>query len=208
MLSLRTIRYLFDRWKCGYGRIRELTPVDPIWHAQRIARYIAKYSQALKLVAAGTHIMVWMDESYIWQNCARAFGWFVEAMKKTRDMKRERRIARLIIMHAMMRCGLVCKERSDHDDDLDADCLNAEYVYPINLRAKKSSESKKDDNTTQKDEYHDNVNSTIFLKWLVDRLIKTIEAMYPGKKIILMLDNAAYHNPRGDDWTPVAGMID
>ena len=37
----------------------------------------------------------------------------------------------------------------------------------------------------------------MFMKWVKLRLIPVFKKLYPGKKMILMLDNAPYHHKRG-----------
>jgi hypothetical protein len=45
-------------------------------------------------------------------------------------------------------------------------------------------------------DYHDNMNSEMFLKWVEEALIPTFERLYPEKEMILMCDNAPYHHKR------------
>ena len=45
-------------------------------------------------------------------------------------------------------------------------------------------------------DYHDNMNSEMFMQWVQDKLIPTFEKAYPGKKMILVADNAPYHHKR------------
>jgi hypothetical protein len=50
------------------------------------------------------------------------------------------------------------------------------------------------------------MNGEIYMKWLKNRLIPTFKAMFPNKKMILVLDNASYHHVRGDDWITPSAM--
>ena len=45
-------------------------------------------------------------------------------------------------------------------------------------------------------DYHDNMNSEMFLNWVRDKLVPTFERENPNKRMILILDNAAYHHKR------------
>lgn len=45
-------------------------------------------------------------------------------------------------------------------------------------------------------DYHDNMNSEMYMKWVKEKLIPTFERRYPGKKMILVADNAPYHHSR------------
>lgn len=45
-------------------------------------------------------------------------------------------------------------------------------------------------------DYHDNMNSEMFMKWVVERLVPTFENMYAGKKMVLVCDNTPYRHKR------------
>ena len=49
---------------------------------------------------------------------------------------------------------------------------------------------------SHKGDYHDNMNSDIFVKWINDSLFPTFRKLYPGKKMVLVCDNAPYHHKR------------
>jgi len=48
------------------------------------------------------------------------------------------------------------------------------------------------------DDYHAHLNHALYLMWLERRLIPAFRCKYPGKELILVLDNVAYHKKRGD----------
>jgi len=52
----------------------------------------------------------------------------------------------------------------------------------------------------KKEDYHRNMNSDNFMLWIEQRLIPAIRAKYPGKKAILVLDNAPYHWGRDENF--------
>ena len=49
-------------------------------------------------------------------------------------------------------------------------------------------------------DYHDTINGDKFIGWMRQRLFPTVQRLYPGKKMYLVLDNAKYHHHRGPDW--------
>ena len=55
-------------------------------------------------------------------------------------------------------------------------------------------------------DYYDNMNGSIYMQWLHNRLLPTFKKLYPRKKMVLVLDNASYHHVRGDDWINVHTM--
>jgi hypothetical protein len=46
-------------------------------------------------------------------------------------------------------------------------------------------------------DYHETMNGELFFKWVKNRFIPTFKKLYPGKKAVLVLDNAAYHLSQG-----------
>ena len=47
-----------------------------------------------------------------------------------------------------------------------------------------------------KGDYHDSINAKNFDEWVKERLVPTFEAKFPGKRMILVLDNAPYVRER------------
>ena len=45
-------------------------------------------------------------------------------------------------------------------------------------------------------DYHDNMNSEMFMKWLQENLYSLFAKKYPGEKMILITDNVPYHHAR------------
>jgi len=48
-------------------------------------------------------------------------------------------------------------------------------------------------------DYHDNMNANMFMQRVEDKLIPTFKVLYPGKRMILVADNAPYHHKREID---------
>ena len=46
-------------------------------------------------------------------------------------------------------------------------------------------------------DYHANFDGEKFTSWLKFRLLPTFERLFLGKKMTLVMDNAAYHSPAG-----------
>jgi DDE superfamily endonuclease len=49
-------------------------------------------------------------------------------------------------------------------------------------------------------DYHNTMTGVKFVAWLRNRLLPTFEKLHPGKKMVLVLDNASYHKPRDETW--------
>ena len=50
------------------------------------------------------------------------------------------------------------------------------------------------------EDYHRNMDGAVYIQWVTNRLIQTFKHSFAGKNMILVLDNAKYHHPRGADW--------
>ena len=49
-------------------------------------------------------------------------------------------------------------------------------------------------------DYHNTMTGAKFTNWLQNRLLPAFNSIYPGKKMILVMDNAAYHKARDETW--------
>ena len=50
--------------------------------------------------------------------------------------------------------------------------------------------------TSSTGDYHDNMNGEMFMKWVKNKLMPTFKRMFPGKKMVLVMDNAPHHHVR------------
>ena len=210
LISTKRLCQQFRTWGGKYKKMKELTPVDRDFQERRVAQFIVRYAKALKLQAKGTHVIVYTDESYAHNNHASLYGW---VFPTSEGVNVGRRDGRLIILHAMTKDGLLTEidtitgyyvRDEERDKDLNQVSTNAEYVYEIDTGTKKDRESEtiatktgaKDD----KELYHGNINSVLWVKWLENRLMPSFKAKYPNKKMILIMDNASYHKPMPEGW--------
>ncbi|CAM9467156.1 unnamed protein product [Sphacelaria rigidula] len=55
-------------------------------------------------------------------------------------------------------------------------------------------------------DYHKSMDADMFEQWLEKRFLPTFQKKYPGKRVILVLDNAAYHHGMPKGWkNPLQG---
>ena len=222
LLSVRRIRWYMRLWGCVWGRVYEMPPVDPIKHKKRVAQCIVSLDRARADEENGTHIIVYTDESYIHDNHAIQFSWF-PSMGSNRIARAKRR-GRLIIFHAITKDGLLTHARSEDDGNLNISTTNAEYVYhivpqkttqPTNKRSAalatvitpcEDSVSTLKDKKDDKEDYHGNIGTEMWMTWLENRLIPAFKSKYPHHKMILVMDNASYHNAHEDGWVTPSAM--
>ena len=197
-VSQRTCSRVLKRLGYRYGKLRKqmlLTRTRKL----RIRKFLMDYARAKKLEAAGTHIIVNMDESFVHTRHARTMGYHLgrEAegivnnafLHNTDDGRQgestDSRGQRLIILHAMTKDGLLFgdaaqKARGISETAIGTDYENAEWVFQADARVK---------------DYHKNMDGFMFSNWLEHMLLPAFKAKYPDKTMILFMDNAPYHRP-------------
>jgi transposase len=138
---------------------------------------------------AGTATLVYMDESYIHAHHCSQFFWHSLSSATKNEVRGDSKGKRIIIKHAMTRDGLLEVEGVEpsniltelyHSCALIFDEVCVDGISPA--------------------DYHDTINGEKFIGWMQQRLFPTVQKMYPGKKMYLVLDNAKYHHHRGPDW--------
>jgi hypothetical protein len=154
-----------------------------------IRSHIYKYAAALKEQEDGTAIIVYMDESYIHAHHCSQFLWYSLSSATKNEVRGDSKGKRIIIMHAMTKDGLLEVEGVEpsniltelyHSCALIFDEVCVDGISPA--------------------DYHDTINGEKFIGWMQQRLFPTVQKLYPGKKMYLVLDNAKYHHHRGPDW--------
>jgi transposase len=178
----RWLRVLGYRWR----HKRYVGGMKPQAKNTRIRQFILEYAAALSEEEAGTAVIVYMDESYIHTHLANKKGWFHPS---DRDVIGDDDGKRLIILHAMTERGLLAVPDTIASNWLSEPALTAELVFEEVL------EDGQDDS-----DYHNTMTGAKFTAWVRNRLLPTFVEMYPGKKMYLVLDNAAYHKPRDESW--------
>ena len=178
----RWLRALDYRWR----HKRYVGGMKPRAKNARIRQYILEIAAALKEEEAGTAVIVYVDESYIHAHHASKKGWFHIS---NCDVIGDDNGQRLIILHAMTGSGLLTVPDEVASNWLSEPALTAELVFEEVL------EDGQDDS-----DYHNTMTGAKFVAWLRNRLLPTFNALYPGKKMYLVLDNAGYHKPRDESW--------
>jgi len=178
----RWLRALGYRWRDK----RYIGGMKPQAKNVRIRQFILEYAAALAEEAAGRAVIVYMDESFIHAHLASKKGWLHPSDP---DVIGDVNGTRLIILHAMTENGLLTMPDAIASNWLSEPALTAELVFEEVL------EDGQDDS-----DYHNTMTGAKFIAWVRNRLLPTFVEMYPGKKMILVLDNASYHKPRDESW--------
>jgi transposase len=169
---------------------KKLTGLTAKYAAACIRRYILKYSEHLQDEKDENSVLVWMDESYIHAGYCSRYSWFHRDNEVVPNrVHGSDKGKRLIIIHAMTKDGMLEDPKAKPSDNLSQKCASAAIVT-----------SKLSAKGFEPEDYHDTLNGEKFLEWINNRLIPAFQARYPGKKMVLILDNAKYHHARGEDW--------
>jgi len=185
-VSARTVRRWLNQLGYEWREKKYVGGMKPQSKNARIRQFIMEYAAALKEEEEGKALIVYTDESFIHTTHASKKGWFHRSNPNiiaNNDGKR------LIILHAMTQDGLLADEDAVSTNWLSEIALTCEVVFA------EIYEDGQDDSN-----YHNTMNGDKFVAWLRHRLLPTFEAKYPGKKMYLVMDNAAYHKPRDETW--------
>lgn len=162
-----------------------------------IHAYLIKLDDYYKRIQNGENIvLVFMDESYVHNTHALKNSWVPQ--KENHINKSASKGRRLVIVHAISQfgpltekdengkpvCDLEWKKDSCASKDRDPDDPS-----PINCETLWVAQNKTGD-------YHDNMNSKFFMKWVKQKLLPCFERLHQGKKMVLVADNAPYHHSR------------
>lgn len=162
--------------------------LKPQYRDARIRTFIWEYANALRLQAAGTHIIVYLDESYIHTAHQMMKGWHpIHGPHQHNETQGDADTGkRLIILHAMTRDGMLDVEDAVGSNFLHEATPTAQFVF----EAASFDES----------DYHNSIDGEAFTLWMKNRVMPAFQQLYPGKKMILVMDNAGYHKPHDFDW--------
>jgi hypothetical protein len=136
-------------------------------------------------------VFVFTDETYIHKTHAQSKSYLSKTSQVNRSSSKGQR---LVILHAISPHGPLC-ERVDgvpiddlswtgdtpHPKPRNDGMLTCELIWKA---------------SSQSGDYHDNMNSDMFMKWTEEKLIPTFERLHPQKKMLLICDNAPYHHKR------------
>jgi hypothetical protein len=190
-IGLRQMQRILKQLGYRWGRKRCLGTASKEQQAQRMRSFICQYADALQQERDGTAVIGYTDESYIHTAHANQYCWYSPASPSRNQVRgAPSKGKRLILLHAITQQGLLTAPRRGLSAAAPSNVVSDEdFTCELIFEGLVDSE-----------DYHKNMDGQIFMQWVRNRLIPTFKLSFPGKKLILMLDNAAYHHPRGADW--------
>jgi hypothetical protein len=167
-------------------------------------RFALMYDYAWKQYMSGGALILALDESYCHQNHHAKKGW-VYTNKPVAYLPASRG-KRMIIIHAMCPDGMCVPEQGvTFHDDIQVDFPSCEWLWEHCTTVKfQTADGKTEEDPVYKivEDYHVTVNAVLFYLWFLHRVIPWIKANNKdGKKVYVLLDNAAYHHARASDDT-------
>jgi len=185
----RRLHSLGYRW----GRSRTIGGMSIAARKARTIIYIKELSLAIAEENSGGAVICFTDESYVNVRHKPQCTWFSDATPTGNEVGGPSgRGEREIILHAISRHGLFGGD------------------YPANFKAKDLSQKFPSSQHffvggSILEDYHTNMDGSLFINWLRNRFIPSFDALFPGEKCILILDNASYHSAKGEGFIPLGG---
>jgi hypothetical protein len=190
-VGVRQTRKILQQLGYRWGRKRCVGTASKKQQTLRMRSFIRQLSNALQQQRDGTAVIGYTDESYLHTAHANQYCWYSPSSPSRNEVRASpSKGKRLILLHVMTQHGLLTTPRRGRAAAAPSNVVSDEdFTCELIFEGLVDSE-----------DYHKNMNGQIFMQWVNNRLIPTFQRRFPGKKLILVLDNAAYHHPRGDDW--------
>jgi hypothetical protein len=190
-LGVRQTQRILKQLGYQWGRKRCIGTASKKQQSQRTRSFIRQLYDALQQERGGSAVIGYTDESYLHTAHANQYCWCAPSSPSRNQVRgAPSKGKRLILLHAMTKYGLLSAPRRGRSaaapsNVVSDEDLTCELIF---------------EGLIDSEDYHKNVSGQIFMQWISNRLIPTFQRRFPHKKLILVLDNAAYHHPRGEDW--------
>lgn len=167
------------------------------------AEFVMNLSQAYEEEEAKKAVVIWFDESFCHTHHKRK-GTVVDMTDRKQFVERRRAApaatmrtsddggVMYIILHAASKDGLVVKRDDNGEpirvrEDDNRTMETAEWVYRSNRKVNDS-------------DYHAHITADAICQWLQRRLFPAVRALFPGRRVWLVGDNARTHKAMPNDW--------
>jgi hypothetical protein len=139
-------------------------------------------------------IIVGTNESYIHRNHCSKFSYITK--KEITIGRSNNKGERLIIMHEISPHGPLAERDKTTNRPVSDLQWKRDTCHPHPREDGKITCETIWKSASRSGDYHDNMNSDMFMKWVVEKLLPSFEKLHPGKKMVLLLDNEPYHHKR------------
>jgi hypothetical protein len=164
-----------------------------------IHNFLIKYDECYRHIRDGNskgYVFLFLDESYVHQIHAGNFSYLKADNRSVNRSKGKGR--RLIILHAIITENVPLCKLNENGRSIDNLEWNKDTLHPLKdlVDGSLTCETLLWMATSKSGNYHDNMNSEMFMMWVRHSLVRTFEKVYPVKIMILVADNAPYHHKR------------
>ena len=191
-------------YRCRRGRMK-IPPLNEE-RKNRIRRFLIEMAHAVKQEDAKEAVIVYMDESFVHQLHGSAYSYFFtdkDGVVQDGMGRKSGKGQRMIMVHAITKEGpLVTRGEGDFP------IPEGPFAPKANGRGKQRSGDMGSVSTAEclwqakhgKGDYHDAMTDKMFMDWLEKRLTPAFRTVFgEHKKMILVLDNAAYHHEYNEE---------
>ena len=161
--------------------------------------YLVKLDFYVKRQSNGddSRVFVFTDEFYVNTNHGVKCSYVSSDKNNPSETKIKTGKGRqLVIMHAITLEGPLCETELDGVTPVDDLKWTGDTCHPEKRIDGKLTAETLWVAQSHAGDYHDNMNSVIFMQWLKNKLCPLFARKYPGKKMVLITDNAPYHHAR------------
>lgn len=208
MVGINSFRkQLRERFNLRFLRCGKVVPRS-VFGAEHMAlrdRFVVGLSDALEQQRLGTAVVVWYDESFCHQHIRR-FGTVADMTDPTQWVARRRAAPAatikatskgklFVICHAATENGLLVGNGSDGKRAAPpATGPGASATYPTAEWVWQTNDENKDP------DYHNHVTADTIVQYFERRLFPAVRQLFPGRRVIVVLDNSRNHTAMPDDY--------
>lgn len=197
VVSRRTVQRCLRRLGLDWRKTKPKRKTFSSYRRSSVREYLVSLDQYTKHINSGNdkgYVLVYTDESYVHKSHNVGRSYTIKGKENVGRQSGKGR--RLVILHAITADGPLV-ERDVNGIPIDDLLWKGDTPHPQvdPIDGKKTCETLWIANSHTGD-YHDNMNSDMFMKWVEERLIPVFERLYPSKTMVLICDNAPYHHKR------------
>jgi hypothetical protein len=160
--------------------------------------YLKDYADAWAKEMSGTHVIVYLDESYLHQYHAANYSWIKVGVADGNHINRGAGGGkRLIMLHAITKNGPLVTRYPAGSKDAAGNLNEGQPIVDFTWGAGRSKDITQTASggltcetlwtaSQRTGDYHDNMDSERFMDWVEHRLLPTFKANYPDKKMIVV----------------------
>lgn len=184
--GLATLGLVWSKIKCQKRTLDS-------FRLKAIRDFLIDFDKIVKDMESGTsdYVFAWMDKSYVHNTHSHEYSYVAqggEHIERTGSKGK-----RLVILHSITMDGPVC-ERDENGMPMSDLTWKGDTPHPTPCADGKLTCETLWLAQSSAGDYHDNMNSEIFMRWVKEKLLPCFERLYPGKKLVLIANNVAYHH--------------